>query len=186
MTEKICTVDGCVKKHQAKGFCLNHYRKWRKFGDPLYIMSHQELRVAKGYEGRYQKRNGIRPDYWMVLFPGHPNADSKGYVLEHRLVMEKKIGRLLDKKEIVHHIDGDGLNNKEENLTIMDRGSHVKHHEYWETSPRKGNVWAQKEWNLGLCKKEGCGKQAKAKGYCHNHNRDIWRNKQRAMGLAYT
>ena len=32
-----CLVDGCLKKHQARGFCENHYRLFLKYGDPLYV-----------------------------------------------------------------------------------------------------------------------------------------------------
>ena len=40
------------------------------------------------------------------------------YILEHRLVMEKYLGRKLDKKEYVHHIDHNRENNNIENLIV--------------------------------------------------------------------
>jgi len=46
------------------------------------------------------------------------------YVYESRLVAEKKLGRLLNKKEIVHHIDGDVTNNNPKNLGVMSRSEH--------------------------------------------------------------
>lgn len=36
MSERICSVDGCGKKHYGKGFCSGHYDKWRRTGDPLW------------------------------------------------------------------------------------------------------------------------------------------------------
>lgn len=60
--------------------------------------------------------------------PNHPNADSNGYVLEHRIVMENKLGRMLRDGEIVHHIDGNQLNNSVENLQLTDKVSNGKHH----------------------------------------------------------
>ena len=39
-------------------------------------------------------------------------------MLEHRYIMEKHIGRLLDVKECVHHIDGDKINNDLDNLFL--------------------------------------------------------------------
>lgn len=30
-----CSVDGCERKSQVKGFCRSHYRRWRLYGDPI-------------------------------------------------------------------------------------------------------------------------------------------------------
>lgn len=32
-----CTVNGCSNDHVAGGFCNLHYRRWKKWGDPLFI-----------------------------------------------------------------------------------------------------------------------------------------------------
>lgn len=51
------------------------------------------------------------------------------YILEQRLVAEKKIGRKLTKYEIVHHIDKDKLNNNPENLYLFkNQRYHAKYH----------------------------------------------------------
>lgn len=55
--------------------------------------------------------------------------DGKGtYVFEHTLVMEEHIGRKLVKGEVVHHIDGDGLNNSIDNLVLMTKKQHDTFH----------------------------------------------------------
>ena len=63
--------------------------------------------------------------YWGLLRPNHPYTRKDGYVMEHRLIMEKHLGRYLLPKEVVHHINGDIKDNRIENLAKYD--SHSKH-----------------------------------------------------------
>ena len=74
------------------------------------------------------KYRNLRDGYWMIFKPEHPNANHKGYVSEHRLVMSEKLKRPLKKDEVVHHIDGDKGNNKIDNLQIMTMGGRNKYH----------------------------------------------------------
>lgn len=56
--------------------------------------------------------------YIKELTPGHPRADAGGYVLQHRLVVERQIGRLLKSTERVHHKNGNRQDNRPENLEL--------------------------------------------------------------------
>lgn len=57
------------------------------------------------------------------------------YVYEHRYIVEKLIGKKLKSDEVVHHIDGNKLNNKIENLKIMNKIEHDRFH----TTIRRNN-----------------------------------------------
>lgn len=70
----------------------------------------------------------INRDYINVYFPNHPNKNRANNVPLHRLIMEAKIGRYLNKKEIVHHKDGDKYNNHWDNLEVLSASEHMIEH----------------------------------------------------------
>jgi hypothetical protein len=95
----------------------------------------------------HMPRNGGRTThsdgYALVLKPGHPRTGTRGYVYEHVLVMEAKIGRYLEPQEVVHHIDGDKANNAPQNLLLCkDHIDHMKVHAEAKAIFASGN----KDW----------------------------------------
>lgn len=67
--------------------------------------------------------------YWYVWKPNHPYRNARGYVAEHRLVVEAREGRYLTRKEEVHHINGIRTDNRSENLMLF---ASVKEHRKYE------------------------------------------------------
>lgn len=71
----------------------------------------------------------LRSDgYISVYFPNHPSASSDGYIMQHRLIMEKQLGRYLTKDEIVHHINFKRADNDINNLQLMNPKEHMSYH----------------------------------------------------------
>lgn len=75
--------------------------------------------------------------YVMLKMPSHPRANKWGFVYEHRIVMEKFIGRILRSDEFVHHRNGDPTDNRLENLQLTTNSDHAREHGF-ERSRDKG------------------------------------------------
>ena len=82
------------------------------------------------------KRNGnwnggktTHSGYIYIYKPNHPNNNKQGYTPEHRLIMEKYLGRYLTSNEVVHHINEIKNDNRLENLGYFAySGLHSKYH----------------------------------------------------------
>ncbi len=139
MGDRLCETCGSELLARHKRFCSkkcygqflkenpekrNHFRKgdapWNK-GTKGYLAGSKHWNW-KG--GRRKHASG----YVEVKCEDHPRVNSAGYVLEHRLVMEKYLGRLLEKDEVVHHIDGNRTNNSIDNLDVMTKSEHSAIH----------------------------------------------------------
>jgi len=66
--------------------------------------------------------------YVLLYRPEHPGASQRGYVLEHRLVMEEYLGHAVHPDMVVHHDDEDRENNCIDNLVLMTNSAHMKLH----------------------------------------------------------
>jgi len=75
------------------------------------------------------KRSLNGAGYVVLRIPEHPFCTSDGDILEHRLIVEKEIGRFLHREEIVHHIDENKSNNHPTNLQLLpDQKMHIRIH----------------------------------------------------------
>ena len=64
-------------------------------------------------------RNKDAKGYLLIYSPNHPFIRKSGYVTEHRLVVEKFLGRYLKPEEVVHHINEIKEDNRIENLFLF-------------------------------------------------------------------
>lgn len=83
----------------------------------------------------------------------HPMSNVAGYAYEHRMVMSRVLGRLLNRNEIVHHVNGDKTDNRPENLKLC--GSMLEHFEHHRKPGSRLRVHGQKN-PLVSCRC-GCG-----------------------------
>jgi len=98
-----------------------------------------DLRRKRGKNNpRFKLGHNLTSDgYIIILKHNHPYKMKNNYMLEHRLVMEKHLGRYLTKEEVVHHkgikyLINDIRNksdNRIENLQLFaNSGLHSKFH----------------------------------------------------------
>lgn len=76
---------------------------------------------AQKGEKNHNWKGGIKYSggYRFIKMPEHPFVMKNGYVAEHRLIMEKSLGRYLKKFEQIHHKNGLKDDNNIENLEIV-------------------------------------------------------------------
>jgi hypothetical protein len=89
------------------------YVKIKRLG---IIDSSRKLICKKGEIGRKLIDND---GYVKIFLPDNPNAQSSGWVLEHRLIMSKHLNRPLLLREVVHHKNGIKTDNQIDNLEVF-------------------------------------------------------------------
>src|SRR3990167_1356735 len=82
----------------------------------------------KGIRKKNIKGYTISEGHRYLYLPCHPKVKSNGYYAEHRFIMEQYLGRILKTNEIIHHKNGNGLDNKIKNLELLSSKKHSKIH----------------------------------------------------------
>jgi len=100
------------------------------------VKSLQRFGVKKNLDACPHKKDKSLPKgvirkqgYLLVYSPQHPFTSGRGYIGQHRLVVEEAIGRYLTDLEEVHHVNEKRDDNRVENLLVMpDYKTHMRFH----------------------------------------------------------
>jgi hypothetical protein len=103
--------------------------------------------------------------YMRVRDPGHPLANSDGYVLEHRRVAWEHYGPF-PRRVHVHHRNHDKMDNRPENLEVLAVGDHPRLH-----AVEDGVINQYGEWTVHspVCSIENCNRPTQTREFCIVH-----------------
>ncbi|QHW33802.1 hypothetical protein GZH47_25385 [Paenibacillus rhizovicinus] len=102
--------------------CSNKRNGKNKIGKPSWNSGHRKPQDERQLGSIYQNHHG----YYEIYLAGDSVKYGRkdGYVLMHRKVVQDNIERPLGEKELIHHIDGNKLNNDLSNLFLCSSMSH--------------------------------------------------------------
>ena len=144
MVKRICS--NCGKEFETL-LCYDKRNRKHRFCSKKCEGEYKSLKnSAAGWQGGHIAKS---TGYKYICVAGGKQVE------EHRLVMERHVGRKLQSDEVVHHINGDKLDNRIENLALMTRAEHNRLHGLSRT-------------NICTCKICGETKKHKARGLCAN------------------
>lgn len=124
---KECSIEGCNKKHYAKGYCSKHYTQIKRYGeikrtkyDPNEIIIHKDYAEIVIYNQKCEEVARTLIDIDDVerckqckwFFTGHGYIINSKYIKLHRFIMNCSKGMVVD------HINHNKLDNRKCNLRI--------------------------------------------------------------------
>ena len=163
MEGKVCRIKGCtnILKKTSGQICQMHRSRYFRHGD---------------YE--------LSPN-WPNLKKGNRQLTNYGYIrintgekreLEHRVIMEKHIGRKLSPHEKIHHRNGIKTDNRIENLEITSHNIHMS--KYHRKKPKID--WSEyvppNHNKIKTCIVDNCNNETRTRCLCPKHAISFYRN----------
>jgi hypothetical protein len=108
--QRTCSIPGCYRTHQAKGYCQTHYERMR---------TGQEMTAPVKAKRPHGAGSLTRYGYWTVVIDGKRQ-------FQHVRIAEKALGRPLPEGAEVHHVNEVRTDNRNENLVICPSSSYHK------------------------------------------------------------
>lgn len=101
-----CSMDGCDRVHNARGFCRRHYDSWRTYGDPMAVRRIKYSAPEEAFEARTEP---IVADPGCTVWTGAITGDGYGnlwdgtrMVRAHRYAWERVNGPIPSDMVIDH------------------------------------------------------------------------------------
>lgn len=146
---KICSVEGCGKPHEAKGYCHTHYSQLKRYGNIrrtqkdkneiiLYedhaeiILYNRKCEEVARTQISLESIPLVKDIKWRLLKTKYVEGTYKGkYVRLNRFLLN-----VTERGQEVDHIDRNPLNNRLSNLRVCNRSQNVMN-----TSIREDNKY---------------------------------------------
>lgn len=121
-SQRICTISGCGKRVNAKGFCHTHYWRFRRYGDPMVTT------IRPRGSGSFTRTGHVRI------------TSNRVARMAHVIIAEKAFGKPLPRGVVVHHINEDPADNRNGNLLICTLSYHTMIHRRMRALAECGNA----------------------------------------------
>jgi len=159
-----CSITGCPAPHEGRGYCRKHYDKWRRYGDPLHQGRKDPSPIedrgdhlaiplggknGKGLEALIDKEDRPLTEGKRWWASGEKKAEERyamckidgRQVSMHRLLL----GLSCDDLRQGDHANGVRMDNRRENLRIVDFPEQMQNKRPWGKSGHRNVFWEAKK-----------------------------------------
>ena len=144
----ICTLDNCREPHEAKGYCANHYRRWKRWGDP------------------YAGRQSTSPGAACSIDDCDRDAVKRGLCSMHYQRWRKKgdpnYQRPIKSRKGRGPCNIEGCHRPHKGHGLCE--THLWRYKQWGDP-----YWAGKREGVDACSIDGCDRDSNQYGYCTMH-----------------